>query len=90
MVQVGDCDVFILLNTQKRGQETSGKAVEFGYALAMGKRCVVVGETSNIFHLLDDVEHVEMVEDINPNFPWTQAWVDLEVVEGRRAGDAGI
>ena len=64
LVQVGDCDLFVLLNTQKRGEETSGKAVEFGAAITLGKRCVVVGESTNIFHLLDEVEHVERVGSI--------------------------
>lgn len=48
-------DAILLLNTQKRGQETSGKQVEFGYSIAHGKRLVVVGESSNVFHLLPGV-----------------------------------
>ena len=43
-------DALLLLNTQPRGQETSGKQVEFGYALCENKRIVVVGTPSNVFH----------------------------------------
>ena len=46
------CDILILLNTQKRGEETSGKAVETGMAMAWLKPVIVVGERSNVFHWL--------------------------------------
>ena len=57
--------IFVLLNTQKRGEETSGKAVEFGVALALAqiqpKGILVVGERTNVFQYL--VEQVDTVED---------------------------
>ena len=55
------CDILILLNTQKRGEETSGKAVETGLAMAWLKPVIVVGEVSNIFHHLCPV--VATLED---------------------------
>jgi nucleoside 2-deoxyribosyltransferase len=54
---------FILLNSQKRGEETTGKAVELGYALARGKRIVVVGERTNVFHSLPQIRIVETVDE---------------------------
>jgi nucleoside 2-deoxyribosyltransferase len=35
-----------------------GRHVEFGYALALGKRIICVGPKENIFHYLYEVEHV--------------------------------
>ena len=34
-----------------------GRHVEFGYALALGKRLIVVGPREHIFHTLPEVEH---------------------------------
>ena len=56
-------DVLLLLNLQKRGEETSGKAVETGMALAWGKTVYMVGEPSNIFHHHPRVKRFELVED---------------------------
>jgi hypothetical protein len=43
--------------TRQRG----GKAVEFGVALALGKRLIVVGGFEHLFHTLRAVEHVPTV-----------------------------
>lgn len=44
------CDTFILF-THKRGskQPGGGRFVEFGYALAKGKRCIIIGDYENVF-----------------------------------------
>lgn len=55
------CDILVLLNTQKRGEETSGKAVETGMAMAWLKPVIVVGQVSNIFHHMSPV--VETLDD---------------------------
>jgi hypothetical protein len=34
-----------------------GRHVEFGYALALGKRMAIVGPRENVFHTLPQVEH---------------------------------
>lgn len=52
---------FFLLNLQKRGEETSGKAVETGLALAYGKPIFMVGERSNVFQYLSQVRCYESV-----------------------------
>ena len=55
---VSSSDVLVLFNTQKRGEETSGKAVETGIAIAKGIPIILVGEMSNIFHHLPCVHRV--------------------------------
>jgi hypothetical protein len=70
MDAVHDCEVFLLLNTQERGQETSGKAVELGLALGMYAR---YGESfirilgvgirgTNIFQVLPEVEWFDSID----------------------------
>jgi hypothetical protein len=62
---VEDADALVLYNTQKRGEETSGKQVEFGLALAWGKQIYVIGERwTNVFHLMPDVVFAHSVEAI--------------------------
>jgi len=39
------------------GVPRGGRHVEFGYALAKGKRLFVIGPKENIFHCVDGVEH---------------------------------
>lgn len=60
---VVNADVFLLLNNQKRGEETSGKAVETGMALQSKKKVIMVGEPSNIFHLLSEVTVCKSIEE---------------------------
>lgn len=55
-------DALFLLNLQKRGEETSGKAVETGIALATGKPIFMVGERSNVFQYCDEVAIFESVD----------------------------
>lgn len=61
---VRKADAFILLNTQARGYETSGKAVETGMALAWGCPIFMIGEPSNIFHHLPNIRKVPNDLDI--------------------------
>ena len=42
-------------NTHSRG----GRHVEFGAALALGKRCIIVGPRENVFHCLLEVERAD-------------------------------
>lgn len=43
------CDTFVLFS---EGTSPGGRYVEFGYALARGKTCYVVGPQDNLFHYL--------------------------------------
>jgi nucleoside 2-deoxyribosyltransferase len=77
---VRDCDIVILLNTQKRGEETSGKAVETGMALAWFKPIIVVGQPTNVFHWLMPI--VDSVEDaIALIREWVEAKPKIEEVQ---------
>ena len=40
-----------------------GRHVEFGIALAIGKRVIVIGPVENIFHTLQNVEHFDCLDD---------------------------
>ena len=72
------CDAFLLLNTQKRGEETSGKAVETGIAIATLKPIVIIGERTNVFHYLNMPRFATVEEAI--------VWMNsLVAVEASRA-----
>lgn len=40
-----------------------GRHVEHGYALAMGKRIIIVGPRENVFHCVGDTERVDHFDD---------------------------
>ncbi|HVI39168.1 MAG TPA: nucleoside 2-deoxyribosyltransferase [Anaerovoracaceae bacterium] len=61
---VRKADALVLLNLQKRGEETSGKAVETGYALALGKPVYMVGNPSNVFHWLPEVNRYNTIDEL--------------------------
>lgn len=66
--EIAAADVVISF-TEPPGMETAGRGrggrhVEFGIALAMGKRCIVVGYRENVFHHLPDVEFCERFADL--------------------------
>ena len=63
VIDVSECQAFLLLNVQARGSETSGKAVETGIALALGKTIIIVGKATNIFHLLSHVTIVKTIDE---------------------------
>jgi nucleoside 2-deoxyribosyltransferase len=57
LLDIQRCDLLVLFTAPSVGlapeQNTSGgRHVETGYALALGKRVVVVGEPENVFHRL--------------------------------------
>ena len=41
-----------------------GRHVEFGAALALNKRCIVVGHRENVFHCLERVEYFETWDEV--------------------------
>lgn len=50
-------DICISFTEEPRsGHSRGGRRVEFGAALAMGKRCIVIGPRENVFHCLPSVE----------------------------------
>jgi hypothetical protein len=63
--QVRAADIVISFTERPREQSTArgGRHVEFGVALALNKRCIVVGYRENVFHSLPQVEFYESWED---------------------------
>lgn len=45
-------------------RNTGGRHVEFGYAIATGIDCFVVGELENVFHHLTEVRHFPTFDDL--------------------------
>jgi nucleoside 2-deoxyribosyltransferase len=65
LADVAEADVLLALNYAGwEDKGTGGRHVEFGYAIALGKRIVLVGLRSNIFHYLSDVRVIERVEEL--------------------------
>lgn len=62
---VARADVLLALNPDEYANKgTGGRHVEAGYALALNKPIVLVGERSNIFHYLACVKQVDDTEDL--------------------------
>lgn len=55
-------DAFVLFSEQGR-PGGGGRHVEFGVAVGLGKRVILVGEPENLFHRLDAVEAVPAWND---------------------------
>jgi nucleoside 2-deoxyribosyltransferase len=68
-------DVFILINQQPRGQETSGKAVETGIAMTLGLPILGLGEKTNIFHHLEHPAFCTWYKTIPELVNTLQDWV---------------
>ena len=58
---VGNCDWLISLMEEPRNNGRGGRHVEFGYALALGKKLTIIGPKETVFHHLDQVDHFESV-----------------------------
>lgn len=54
-MMAADC-VISFTEEPRRTNTRGGRHVEFGGALAAGKRCIVVGWRENVFHCLPNVE----------------------------------
>ena len=52
---IDNCDCMISLMDKPRSNGRGGRHVEFGYALAKGKKLYIVGDPENVFHHLDNV-----------------------------------
>ncbi len=46
-----------------KAEPSTGRAFELGYAVALGKRVVLVGEKRSVFHYLSGIEHYATVEE---------------------------
>lgn len=61
ITEIRHCDTFLFMSEDPlKGTPRGGRHVEFGYALALGKRIVVYGPKENIFHYLpNEVVHFD-------------------------------
>lgn len=60
---VVNCDVFIGFTESPRSQTRGGRHVEFGIAVALKKKLIMVGPRENIFHSLPEV--IMLPETVN-------------------------
>lgn len=62
---VARADTLLAINDPEwENKGTGGRHVEFGYAIALGLRLVLMGNRSNIFHYLSNVCVIERIEDL--------------------------
>ncbi len=52
---IDNCDWMISLMDKPRGNGRGGRHVEFGYALAKGKKLAIIGMRETVFHHLDGI-----------------------------------
>ena len=58
------CDIFVFFSEDPLvGVPRGGRHVEFGYALAKGKRISVIGQEENTFHYLPQIRHHLSVQE---------------------------
>lgn len=62
-IDVRACDWMISLMEEPRSNGRGGRHVEFGMALALGKRLTCIGPRETVFHCLDQVECFDTVEE---------------------------
>lgn len=60
MRDVMDCHLFVMLAGDKKSR--GGRHVEFGMAMALHKRCVIIGARENVFHSHPLIEVCSNVE----------------------------
>lgn len=63
---VAAADVLLALNPEGwEDKGTGGRHVELGYAIALGKPILLVGERTNIFHYLSSIVQVDEISDFS-------------------------
>jgi|SRR5215217_3609997 len=71
---VASADTVLNFTEHPNMYTTGGRHVEFGYAIATGKRLVVIGPRENVFHSFPTVEQFDTLND------WLRAEIGIEVV----------
>ncbi len=65
LVDIDRASLFLALNPEGWEEKgTGGCHVEFGYALARGKRILLVGDPSNVFHHLNAITVIDETMDV--------------------------
>lgn len=71
---VDEADTVISFTERPDMYTTGGRHVEFGYAIATGKRLVVIGPRENVFHYFPTVEQFDTLND------WIRSEIGIKVV----------
>jgi hypothetical protein len=66
-LRAADCMIFFSALPGVASKGKGGRHVEFGYALAFGKRLIVIGAPENVFHYLPRIE-------VCPDWPSFLSW----------------
>lgn len=75
LAEVQACDALVLLQWPLHNPEPStGRHVEFGFALAHGKRIMLIGQQTSVFHFLPRVEHYDNLADFLNVFAPGATW----------------
>jgi nucleoside 2-deoxyribosyltransferase len=63
--ELSDCDTLVFFAEPQESQPPrGGRHVEFGIALALGKRIIVIGEAENLFHYWPKVEVMDSLDGV--------------------------
>lgn len=57
------CDWMISLMEEPRSNTRGGRHIEFGMAVALGKRLTIIGPRETVFHHIDAVQHFATTDD---------------------------
>lgn len=71
---VDEADTVISFTEHPDMYTTGGRHVEFGYAIATGKRLVVIGPRENVFYHFPTVEQFDTLND------WIRSEIGIKVV----------
>lgn len=63
-IAIADVLISIAENPNSGTYNSGGRHVELGYALAVNKRCIIVGHRENVFHHLPHIEFYESIEEM--------------------------
>ena len=63
-----DCTRMISLMEEPRSNGRGGRHVEFGIALALGRKLTIIGPRETVFHHLPEVEHFATIEEFREKY----------------------
>lgn len=79
LADIDSADVFIGFVGEKKSDKRGGHHIELGWALAKGKRCIIVEKPENTFHYLKQVEVAEDFEELLDELAFEAEWGELNV-----------
>lgn len=70
LTDIERAEVLVLFSVGPRGTMFSGggRCIEYGYALALGKRMALIGPRENVFHYLPSVRQFDTWADFEERF----------------------